>query len=71
MKVYHLLHKVGYLHHLSYGQVCKVCRSNLVKIGLYEKNPSSFASDSSIMSTYLVICDDKKPNLLLKELILS
>ena len=32
---------------------------------------SSFVSDSSSMSTYLVICDDKKPNLFLKELILS
>ena len=32
---------------------------------------SSFVSDNSSMSTYLVICGDKKPNLFLKELILS
>ena len=32
---------------------------------------SSFVSDSSSMSTCLVIFDDKKPNLFLKELILS
>ena len=31
---------------------------------------SSFLSDSSSMSTYLMICGDKKPNLFLKELIL-
>ena len=33
--------------------------------------PSSLVSDSSSTSTYLVICDDKKPNLFLKKLILS
>ena len=32
---------------------------------------SSFASDSSSMSPYSVICDDRKPNLFLQELILS
>ena len=30
-----------------------------------------FVSESSYLSTYLVICDDKKPNLFLKELILN
>ena len=30
----------------------------------------SFVSDSRSMSTYLMTCDDKKPNLFLKELIL-
>ena len=70
MKVCHLLHIVGYLHHYNCDQVCKVCRSRLVKIGLWETSHLA-VSDSSTISTYLVICDDKKPNLFLKELILS
>ena len=70
MKVCHLLHIVGYLHHYNYDQVCKVYRSRLVKIGLWETSHLA-VSDSSTISTYLVIYDDKKPNVFLKELILS
>ena len=37
----------------------------------YFVNYCSFVSDSNSMSTYLVICDDKKPNIFLKQLIMS
>ena len=36
--MYHILHMVRYVHQLKYDQVCKVYRSHLVQIGLWETN---------------------------------
>ena len=71
MKVCHLLHIVRYLHHLNYDQVRKVYISYLVKTGLRETNHLVLFLITVVCLHNLVICDDKKPNLFLKELILS